>query len=811
MAHGAEKSCEEDPVVFGDEAGMHPYPDEDLIIFGDEAEDPPYPDEDLIIFDDEEEADPHHDENTFDSIITEDAPDSMLTEDGAYVPEAEGELTDSDLTPLPGASDSDLFFDEETVLAEPHETGEHTGEADLSASSGAVIYDLNQMEPFRNRTAGEIAKRFQDAFYSGQSYVNGLDSSYYSRSCSVTFPYDEGRLKEGTLKVLHSMTDYYRWLAGAPPLKRQSTVLLELQKAALVRNISYGTEVSGRRPSDFDEGLWNTGAKARIDVLTHHQTPCDSIVKMLNTGYNRSAAYWYSMKNREILLDPELSWISYGYSGDVLAGSAREFRNTPVCDFTAFPSPGYMPSEAVDSLMSAWSIGISGSHITISDESLLRVRVENVDTGGNYTCSIRNGRLMRSGNLIAFVQPASHNGYDGKNYQVRLTGLTDASGCKAEVVYQIHFTGIKELVSSRVTHAGPEFSSLMFGTWADDTENLWKIASILPKTVTVTTDTGSTMDIPVAGSWSVDRRYRCFRSRADALKLPSGVTDPLKILEHLSIPYTVKDNQDTELSRLVFHPGEAIIGSVLDIEVMRCDAGYNRSRVYRLMQGTDGSYRSELWLDSGNSSSFVKSSYSSLTHLFRLRDADADLEGTCIAIYNYSQFTDTAYVTQPETLAFKKPAVSYRVFLRGSTWREEKTDGEAAGCIYFSRRVDALRIRIRDEGKLGIRYSFAKNGGGWSAWTSNGSILGRTDGKGASAEAVKIRLSGLHASKYDLYYCVYAGGYGWLGWTKNGKPAGTRDQSSDIRSIRVLLVRKGASPPVRSGRTAGSYLYRKTG
>lgn len=59
-------------------------------------------------------------------------------------------------------------------------------------------------------------------------------------------------------------------------------------------------------------------------------------------------------------------------------------------------------------------------------------------------------------------------------------------------------------------------------------------------------------------------------------------------------------------------------------------------------------------------------------------------------------------------------------------------------------------------------------------------------------EAVKIRLTGELAEKYDVYYRTHIQSYGWLGWTKNDAPSGSSGYSKRMEAIEICLVEKGS-------------------
>ena len=45
-----------------------------------------------------------------------------------------------------------------------------------------------------------------------------------------------------------------------------------------------------------------------------------------------------------------------------------------------------------------------------------------------------------------------------------------------------------------------------------------------------------------------------------------------------------------------------------------------------------------------------------------------------------------------------------------------------------------------------------------------------TEGRSLRLEAIKIKLTGEMAKKYNIYYRVHAQNFGWLDWAKNEEP-----------------------------------------
>lgn len=99
-----------------------------------------------------------------------------------------------------------------------------------------------------------------------------------------------------------------------------------------------------------------------------------------------------------------------------------------------------------------------------------------------------------------------------------------------------------------------------------------------------------------------------------------------------------------------------------------------------------------------------------------------------------------------------------------------------------------------------IEYQSHIQGIGWeNAWKKNGEISG-TAGQGRRIEALKIKLSGELAEKYDVYYRVHSQFFGWMNWAKNGEATGTEGFSYRLEAYQVQLVPKGQTAPSGQGR-----------
>ena len=60
-------------------------------------------------------------------------------------------------------------------------------------------------------------------------------------------------------------------------------------------------------------------------------------------------------------------------------------------------------------------------------------------------------------------------------------------------------------------------------------------------------------------------------------------------------------------------------------------------------------------------------------------------------------------------------------------------------------------------------------------------------------EAIRIRLTGSLANRYDVYYRAHVQNIGWQDWVKNGIIAGTEGQRLRIEALQIELVEKNSS------------------
>ena len=150
------------------------------------------------------------------------------------------------------------------------------------------------------------------------------------------------------------------------------------------------------------------------------------------------------------------------------------------------------------------------------------------------------------------------------------------------------------------------------------------------------------------------------------------------------------------------------------------------------------------------------------------------------------------------TYAYNECDVNMRGFMQGSGWQAYVNEGELCGVQSGSKRLEAMRIRLKDAPLTGgITYQIRNRGTGWTGvWKKNGQVAGI---KGGLTEAIKIKLTGKMAEEYDVYYSVYVQTKGWTAWTKNGRACGSAAMGLKMQGLKVLILPKGSEAPTAGG------------
>lgn len=550
--------------------------------------------------------------------------------------EAGEEETNTETEESPVSEEESLFSD---------------GVGELFSSGDTIVYDADEMEPFKSRTLKEVADEYAKARYAGATYSNSDSSTWYQEPCSTSAPYAAGVLTQDTHTAMTAMTNFYRWLSGLNSLKNSSTHSDSLQVQALVRNFEFSHWVSdSSKPADMSDEMWNAGAPCRHNILARGYTPQGAITGWMNEGYSLRSQSWDTTGHRYALIEASLSDVQYGFSGGIAIGAGVASGNTSDLPFSAFPAPGYMPSRLVSPSSSAWSVRINKNTLKIADSTKVTAVLTNLNTGNSYECTKENGKLRVSGVEIDMVQPSDYSGSRyTDSYRVQITGLQDAAtGSEAQISYTTRFADITEKMPSYVTSVTADAREYVIYKTMDNIESIKKVAAILPKQVWATAESGKKIRVSVKGEWEINEADKCFVNSADPSGLPENITDKNHLLDEVKVPYKISDDYYDSYNTLYISPQKVKEGENIELGVYRTNISTDTSQIYKLTAKEDGTYSAVKKYDSSESPEFDKeasdASVYSATHIYKKSGVTLDDAGEYISVYYSSSSQSRIYV-----------------------------------------------------------------------------------------------------------------------------------------------------------------------
>lgn len=525
------------------------------------------------------------------------------------------------------------------------------GVGELFSSGDTIVYDADEMEPFKSRTLKEVADEYAKARYAGATYSNSDSSTWYQEPCSTSAPYAAGVLTQDTHTAMTAMTNFYRWLSGLNSLKNTSTHSDSLQVQALVRNFEFSHWVSdSSKPADMSDEMWNAGTPCRHNILARGYTPQGAITGWMNEGYSLRSQSWDTTGHRYALIEASLSDVQYGFSGGIAIGADVASGNTSDLPFSAFPAPGYMPSRLVSPSSSAWSVRINKNTLKIADSTKVTAVITNLNTGNSYECTKENGKLRVSGVEIDMVQPSDYSGSRyTDSYRVQITGLQDAAtGSEAQISYTTRFADITEEMPSYVTSVTADAREYVIYKTMDNIESIKKVAAILPKQVWATAESGKKIRVSVKGEWEINEADKCFVNSADPSGLPENITDKNHLLDEVKVPYKISDDYYDSYNTLYISPQKVKEGENIELGVYRTNISTDTSQIYKLTAKEDGTYSAVKKYDSSESPEFDKeasdASVYSATHIYKKSGVTLDDAGEYISVYYSSSSQSRIYV-----------------------------------------------------------------------------------------------------------------------------------------------------------------------
>lgn len=145
---------------------------------------------------------------------------------------------------------------------------------------------------------------------------------------------------------------------------------------------------------------------------------------------------------------------------------------------------------------------------------------------------------------------------------------------------------------------------------------------------------------------------------------------------------------------------------------------------------------------------------------------------------------------KPDEEPEKEPSISYTTHIQDIGWQNQVKDGEMAGTEGQAKRLEAIKITLKDLSGVKIKYQTHIQDIGWQDWKYDGTLAG-TEGQSKRLEAIRIELE--ESDKYSIMYRVHIQDIGWQDWRYDGEKAGTEGQSKRLEAIQIKIVEKQTS------------------
>ena len=143
-----------------------------------------------------------------------------------------------------------------------------------------------------------------------------------------------------------------------------------------------------------------------------------------------------------------------------------------------------------------------------------------------------------------------------------------------------------------------------------------------------------------------------------------------------------------------------------------------------------------------------------------------------------------SFIIPNKIKAKESASVKYQTHVQDIGWQTQVKDGEIAGTEGQSKRLEAIKIELKNLENIKIKYQTHIEDIGWQNWKYNGELTG-TESQSKRLEAIKIELE--YSEEYSIMYRVHIQDIGWQDWKSDGQVAGTEGQSKRIEAIQIEL------------------------
>ena len=148
-----------------------------------------------------------------------------------------------------------------------------------------------------------------------------------------------------------------------------------------------------------------------------------------------------------------------------------------------------------------------------------------------------------------------------------------------------------------------------------------------------------------------------------------------------------------------------------------------------------------------------------------------------------------SFISPNNAKAKESANINYQTHIQDVGWQNWKNNGEMSGTESQSKRLEAIKIELKNLENVKIKYQTHIQDIGWQSWKYNGELSG-TERQSKRLEAIKIELE--DCEEYSVMYRVHIQDIGWQDWKYDGEMAGTEGKSKRLEAIEIKLVNKKA-------------------
>lgn len=311
---------------------------------------------------------------------------------------------------------------------------------------GEQLIDLNTLPAFQ-RTQSEIVRRFSEAV--PQDY----NAPMFSETGSVTAPYKEYTISEGTQESLVRTASYYRWLAGLKGFETaDATAWSNAAKGAVLteRNfvLTHSLSHTPEKPADMDDDFYQAGytATSTSNISYGYGSDQYAVVNLLR-GFLNDRGYLIPGHRDTFMTRNGVSFAAgYSKQGGVNTIIYQGDPNPQGASVTgndlpayAWPAPGHFPAEDIDT-SAVWTINLNTDLAGTTDKEVC-VTITDLQTGEQFVRDSEETGLYSTtswGKYLSFLPPTATS-YAGKRYRVEVTNLINAEMLPVKLSYTVSF------------------------------------------------------------------------------------------------------------------------------------------------------------------------------------------------------------------------------------------------------------------------------------------------------------------------------------------------------------------------------------